>query len=358
MKLYAHSEPRDFSISISFFDGQHNIVKRDLFLRNLCEGDENIQLEQARQILKATVKELRYLTKSGVDKGIIRENGNIIEEIAFHNDKELFPTFFLRGVKLILPRPYAHFWIKRDDERISKKRPYINESELSNAWQKDVLPAIKSKSITLPVFQMGNGRVNIQKNKDLYFFHVVKNSRKKENLLYDRNDPILTQFLTRFTASGNLGLNPERCFIQEELNTYAMLSVVKWPVPKPRKNTLPHKSRLASQPTDDTEFVYLIRMGRHKIYKIGKSNDPQGRLDSLQSANPHKLKLLHVFRADNASAAEESLHHVLHKQRTEGEWFRLSDVQRNAIISVAKFELNKFHVESQLLTVEELFQTA
>jgi hypothetical protein len=55
-----------------------------------------------------------------------------------------------------------------------------------------------------------------------------------------------------------------------------------------------------------------MKFSRKDIYKIGKSDDPGSRLRSLQTASPHTLKLAHIFKADNASAAEESLHEVLH----------------------------------------------
>ena len=104
---------------------------------------------------------------------------------------------------------------------------------------------------------------------------------------------------------------------------------------------LPRKSRLASQPQDNTDYVYLIRMGRTKFYKIGKSNDPQGRLASMQTASPYKLKIVHVFKADNAAAAEEALHHRLHEARMEGEWFKLTDEQQRLLVSVTAFTLTR-----------------
>lgn len=122
------------------------------------------------------------------------------------------------------------------------------------------------------------------------------------------------------------------------------------------------KRQIASQPTDGTDYVYLIRMGRTKMYKIGKTNDPQGRLVSLQTASPYKLKLLHTFKADNASAAEESLHAKFHGVRLEGEWFKLTDAERDAIVSVKEYRDNcfvagtlKVEADDGGITIDELF---
>ena len=98
-------------------------------------------------------------------------------------------------------------------------------------------------------------------------------------------------------------------------------------------------------------------MGRQKVYKIGKSNDPQGRLASLQSASPYKLKLYHTFRAENASAAEETLHVVFHSNRLEGEWFQLSDEQKKAVMTVVEFKEGQFHTDKGRVTAEGLAET-
>ena len=94
---------------------------------------------------------------------------------------------------------------------------------------------------------------------------------------------------------------------------------------------------------------------RH-AYKIGKTNDPEGRLQSLQTASPHKLKLLHAFRADNAAAAEEELHRLLHSKRLEGEWFRLTVLEKDVLVSVERFEGKKFWIDGEGLEAKQLFE--
>lgn len=178
--------------------------------------------------------------------------------------------------------------------------------------------------------------------------------RKKSGYLlaYNRADPIFNRFLNRFYPDGNLSFGERRYFIPDN----AQLEIVgcQWPKSKARPKKQPRRSILASQPTDETDYVYLIRMGRTRLYKIGKSNDPQGRLVSLQSASPYKLKLLHTFKADNAAAAEESLHATLHDNRLEGEWFKLSDAQQKALTSVTEYKAGHFVVGKKTLSVKDL----
>jgi hypothetical protein len=159
--------------------------------------------------------------------------------------------------------------------------------------------------------------------------------------------------MNRFCADGNLALKDEKYWSKS--CSPVRIEGIRWPAYKPKKSVTPRKSQLASQPQDSTDYVYLIRMGRTKLYKIGKSNDPHGRLASMQTASPYKLKIVHTFKADNATAAEESLHHKLHEFRKEGEWFNLSDEQRSAIASVTAYEEGHFIVGGQKKSIEALF---
>jgi hypothetical protein len=172
-------------------------------------------------------------------------------------------------------------------------------------------------------------------------------------VLYARTDPVYQQFIGRFLESGNLSLGKERAWIETEKSV--AVKGVKWGPPKSRKSTLPRKSQLASKPRDDTDYVYLIRMGRKLIFKIGKTNDPQGRLASLQTASPYKLKLEHVFKADNATAAEETLHRYFDEKRMAGEWFQLSKEERETLMRVTEFCEKRFVTERERVAVEELF---
>jgi hypothetical protein len=89
-----------------------------------------------------------------------------------------------------------------------------------------------------------------------------------------------------------------------------------------------------NQGTSKSGFVYLIRLQKTQIYKIGKADDPERRLSGLQTANPFELNLLYSFKADNVFVAERELHRVLDHIRMGGEWFKLLPKQREKIISI------------------------
>lgn len=127
------------------------------------------------------------------------------------------------------------------------------------------------------------------------------------------------------------------------------------PARKKKRTKAPRKSSLASQLTDNTDYVYVIQMGNRNVFKIGKSNDPGGRLANLQTASPYKLRLLHYFAADNASAAEEQLHAELNEKQMKGEWFRLTNEHKVALSTIDKFVNGQFMVGEKNVSVKELF---
>ena len=163
---------------------------------------------------------------------------------------------------------------------------------------------------------------------------------------------MFNRFLARFSERGHLAVGNSRCFTLEGKPISIVGTYV--PTPKRKRSKVPRKTYLASQATDTTDYVYIIRMGRNKLFKIGKTNDPQGRLTSLQTASPFKLSMFNLFQADNASAAEESLHAAFRDCRMEGEWFRLTDAQKTALAAIESFLEGKFIVAHDALTAEEL----
>lgn len=59
------------------------------------------------------------------------------------------------------------------------------------------------------------------------------------------------------------------------------------------------------------------------LFKIGVSNAPGERLQSLQTSNPYELVIVHTFVADTAEEAEAKLHEMYGEYRMSGEWFQL-----------------------------------
>ncbi|KAL8719059.1 MAG: hypothetical protein Q9225_003875 [Loekoesia sp. 1 TL-2023] len=72
-------------------------------------------------------------------------------------------------------------------------------------------------------------------------------------------------------------------------------------------------------------FVYLIHMDGTAFYKIGMSLDPQLRLRTLQTGNPHALHILNSRPVPDMRSAETSLHRRFEAYRVQNliarEWF-------------------------------------
>ena len=76
-------------------------------------------------------------------------------------------------------------------------------------------------------------------------------------------------------------------------------------------------------------YVYLIHMEGTRFYKIGMSLDPQIRLRTLQTGNPHPLQLLNTQIVQDMRAAEMGLHRRFERRRVPNtnvrEWFDFGD---------------------------------
>ncbi len=74
-------------------------------------------------------------------------------------------------------------------------------------------------------------------------------------------------------------------------------------------------------------YVYFIKAGDHKNapIKIGKSNNPDKRIEVLQTGNPNKLKVVVLLECETIKRAyklENYLHWKLRKYKLHGEWFK------------------------------------
>jgi hypothetical protein len=67
--------------------------------------------------------------------------------------------------------------------------------------------------------------------------------------------------------------------------------------------------------------LYLLQSGKNGSFKVGRSNNPEQRLKSLQTGNPYPLKLILVL--ENQGHLEAQLHRRLAHGKTKGgeEWF-------------------------------------
>jgi len=89
-------------------------------------------------------------------------------------------------------------------------------------------------------------------------------------------------------------------------------------------------------------YVYFIQEGKgsYGYIKIGKSNNVDKRLDSLQTGNPRKLTLMASIKCktpNDALRLEKKLHIKFKKENIRGEWF-------SGLINLNSVE-DVFHIE-------------
>lgn len=77
-------------------------------------------------------------------------------------------------------------------------------------------------------------------------------------------------------------------------------------------------------------YSYLIKDTRSNIYKIGKSDDPIKRYNSLKTANPF-IEFIGVNLI-----AEKDLHKKYSQYRYTGEWFEFPDKIKNEVLKLFK----------------------
>lgn len=76
-------------------------------------------------------------------------------------------------------------------------------------------------------------------------------------------------------------------------------------------------------------YMLLLKIGKEKRYKIGKSILVERRQSEVSIALPEDTSLVHEIRTDDAYGIEAYWHKRFNDKRTKGEWFKLtlSDVQ-------------------------------
>lgn len=89
-------------------------------------------------------------------------------------------------------------------------------------------------------------------------------------------------------------------------------------------------------------YVYLIRCGEFKYYKIGISkNDPHNRLSCMQSGCPFVLKFEHMVYTPDYRRLELKLHMKYKEKNKIGEWFELDDNELKDVISDMDLQTNQ-----------------
>lgn len=91
----------------------------------------------------------------------------------------------------------------------------------------------------------------------------------------------------------------------------------------------------------DPGYVYLAFCDTGH-FKIGRSVDPDARIQHFDTQMPVEVVKSHAFHADNASWAEACLHDWFAECRVKGEWFALSDAALMMLHSLEQFRDGHF----------------
>jgi hypothetical protein len=75
---------------------------------------------------------------------------------------------------------------------------------------------------------------------------------------------------------------------------------------------------------DPLGYVYLLRHGSRREYKIGRTNNPIRREGEISVELPQKLEPIHVITTDDPAGIEAYWHRRFADKRLKNEWFALS----------------------------------
>ena len=85
------------------------------------------------------------------------------------------------------------------------------------------------------------------------------------------------------------------------------------------------------------EVVYFIRCLGTDYYKIGISQSFVHRILSISSSNPHKIKILKVWKPSRYKEFEKILLKSLSYYRIKGEWFVLTEEIAKQILEIKDY---------------------
>lgn len=189
-------------------------------------------------------------------------------------------------------------------------------------------------------------------------------------LNYDYENPFLISFANKISTEV-LVPNTSRKYQASNSEIYIKQSVSWWYLPdaqttsyKIKKNEERERKRKKAEErkqkrqkkagivykdkweTKKAQQVYIIQMVGHSLtddlYKIGISNSPGKRLQSLNTSSPFELELIHKFVAEPAEEAETKLHEQFKASRMSGEWFKLTSAQIIELKDIIEYRDGKF----------------
>jgi hypothetical protein len=98
-----------------------------------------------------------------------------------------------------------------------------------------------------------------------------------------------------------------------------------------------------------TRMIYFIKDTVSQAIKIGHSDNPEKRIGSLQTGNPHKLQLLGTVPGTELD--EVRYHDQFASYRMEGEWFR-GDIIEDVLNIIAQHRRQRVEVRRTIMTEE------
>jgi hypothetical protein len=84
------------------------------------------------------------------------------------------------------------------------------------------------------------------------------------------------------------------------------------------------KSLEADDASTSVGYVYLLKHGSRREYKIGRTNNPLRREGELGIQLPEKCEPVHYIQTDDPEGVESYWHRRFANKRKEGEWFALT----------------------------------
>jgi hypothetical protein len=97
-------------------------------------------------------------------------------------------------------------------------------------------------------------------------------------------------------------------------------------------------------------YVYLFKSGLY--HKIGISENPKYRLQSIQTSNPNKIEQVYQIKRSDAKNVEYNLHKIFKNKRVSGEWFNLNDDDLKLLKSLVVKSLDD--IKSYITTEQNL----
>ncbi len=197
---------------------------------------------------------------------------------------------------------------------------------------------------------------------------ITVGSRKKVrqygtlyHLTYDHTDPVLVSFWQKLKEGA---FAPD---VKKKWDHVGAVDIISW-WELPQAQTTQHRWGKARERREAEEkkkkkleragIVYKDKKQRAKahqvyiiaakgeglsgVYKIGISNAPGKRLQSLNTSNPFELEIVHKFVAEPAKEAESRLHAMFADCRVSREWFRLTGEQLAELKQITGFKGGEF----------------